>query len=92
VDDEDYDASSGIALKAFFAGWYAANEVSRIMTTPNICVFCHNASPVNHENGVMVSYKSEGKRVICVLLHKSCAAEWSKRFMHSVPIQIAAVD
>jgi hypothetical protein len=92
VDDEDYDAAKGIALKAFFAGWFAANEVSRIMTTPKTCVFCHDANPVNYENGVTVSYKSEGKRVICVLLHKSCAAEWSERFTHSVPIQITTVE
>jgi hypothetical protein len=58
------------------------------MTVQNTCAFCHDANAVNSENGVIVTYRSEGKRDISVLLHKSCATEWSKRFDHSVAIRV----
>jgi hypothetical protein len=62
------------------------------MTTSNICAFCHGSDPVNQDNGVMITYQSYGKRDIQVLLHKGCAAEWSRRFEHSIPIQILPVQ
>jgi hypothetical protein len=56
------------------------------------CAYCRASTPVNHANGVVISYKSTGKVDIEVSLHKSCAAAWSKRFAHSIPIEIAAVE
>jgi hypothetical protein len=63
-----------------------------MMATKNICAFCRGADPVNHDNGVMITYEYEAKRSARVLLHKGCAAEWSRRFAHSIPIQISAVQ
>jgi hypothetical protein len=58
------------------------------MTIRRTCEFCRGLTPVNYANGITVVYKSEGKRDVCVLLHKSCAAAWSKRFTHTVSMQI----
>jgi hypothetical protein len=55
------------------------------------CEFCRDSVPVNHTNGIVVSYQAEGKKDISVLLHKSCAAAWSKRFTQSVAIQIQPI-
>jgi hypothetical protein len=62
------------------------------MTAPNTCAFCHGPNRVNQDNGVMITYQSYGKQDIEVLLHKGCAAEWSRRFQHSIPIQILPVQ
>jgi hypothetical protein len=58
------------------------------MPRPGTCNFCQDARPVNRDNGVIVTYRSAGKHDISVLLHKSCAAEWSKRFDRAVAIQV----
>jgi hypothetical protein len=62
------------------------------MTNPNTCAYCHDSNPVNHENGVAITYKCDDKRDVRVLLHKSCAAEWSKRFERTISIQISRVQ
>ena len=61
------------------------------MTNPNVCAYCHDSNPVNYENGVAITYKSDNTLDVRVLLHKSCAAEWSKRFERSTPIQVSPV-
>jgi hypothetical protein len=61
------------------------------MTISNTCAFCHGPNPVNSDNGIMITYQLDGKRDIQILLHKGCAAEWSRRFEHSIPIQISPV-
>jgi hypothetical protein len=66
----------------------ASANFAPMTATPNICAFCHRRDPVTHDNGVVVTYEYKGKSPARVLLHKGCAAEWSKRFEHSVPIQI----
>jgi hypothetical protein len=60
------------------------------MTNPNTCAYCHDSNPVNHENGVAITYKRDDSDVR-VLLHKSCASEWSKRFERSTPIHVSPV-
>jgi hypothetical protein len=61
------------------------------MTNPNTCSYCHDSNPVNHENGVAITYKCDNTLDVRVLLHKSCAGEWSKRFEHSTQIHISPV-
>ena len=62
-----------------------------MVATPNICAYCHGPNPVNQDNGVVITYEYKGKKPARVLLHKGCAAEWSKRFEHSVPIKVLPV-
>jgi hypothetical protein len=63
------------------------------MTGPGkICEYCRNPHPVTQENGVIVRYKSAGNVDITVMLHKSCAAAWSKRCTQDVPVQFVAVE
>jgi hypothetical protein len=45
----------------------------------------------NYTNGIIVNYQAEGEKDISVLLHKSCAAAWSKRFTQTILIQIQPV-
>jgi hypothetical protein len=62
------------------------------MTEPRrTCEFCRASSPVNHTNGIIVNYQAEGEKDISVLLHKSCAAAWSKRFTQTILIEIQPV-
>lgn len=71
---------------------YAPALSRNMTTTPNTCAFCHGPDPVTHDNGVVITYQYEGKRDIRVLLHKGCAAEWSRRFEHTIPIRISPVQ
>jgi len=61
-------------------------------TRTKICAYCRASAPITEANGVIVRYESTGKTDIAVSLHKSCAAEWSKRFTQSVPIRVTAVE
>ena len=63
----------------------------KLVTTSNTCAYCHDSNPVNHENGVAITYKSDDTLDVRVLLHKSCAAEWSKRFERQIPIHVSPV-
>ena len=55
------------------------------------CTYCRQASPVNHTNGVVVRYKSAQNRDVSIMLHKSCAPPWSKRFTKAVLFEIAPI-
>jgi hypothetical protein len=55
------------------------------------CTYCRQASPVNRTNGLIVRYKSSQNRDISIMLHKTCAASWSRRFPKAVAIEIAPI-
>jgi hypothetical protein len=68
------------------------NSGHPMMATATTCAFCHGPDAVNHDNGVMITYEYDGKRNARLLLHKGCAAEWSRRFEHTTPIKISPVQ
>jgi len=58
---------------------------------PKTCAYCKEGS-LTHENGLVVTYKSDAKAEVAVPLHKSCAPEWSRQFTQSVSVQVTDLE